>query len=63
MKYEALPIMVHKLCLRLKFLSTDYDNDNTHDDAGAMTIVLWTFKFRRTKNNHSIANVYNYLIG
>ena len=49
---KVLSVAVHKLWSRLKFLSTDDnnndnddnndDNDN-NDDAGAMTIVLWTF--------------------
>ena len=45
---KVLSVVVHKLCPRLKFLSTDDDDDNNDDDAadddaGAMTIVLRTF--------------------
>ena len=40
--------------VRLKFLSTDdADNNNNisdEDNTGAVTIVLWTFTFQRTKN-------------
>ena len=38
---KVLSLSVRKLCSRLKFLSTDDDNDD--DNAGAMTIVLRTF--------------------
>ena len=41
---KVLSLVVHKLWSRLKFLSTDDDNDNTAaDDARAMTVVLQTF--------------------
>ena len=48
---KVLSLVILKLWPRLKFLSTDDDNndnddnddDDTADDAGAMTIVLRTF--------------------
>ena len=40
---KVLSFVVHKLWPRLKFLSTDDDDNNDAADAGAMTIVLRTF--------------------
>ena len=45
---KDLSLVIHKLWPRLKFLSTDDDNndnnnDNGDNNAGAMTIVLQTF--------------------
>ena len=38
----------------LKFLSTD----NATDEAGGITIILWSFLNRRTKNNWSLPHFY-----
>ena len=51
---KVLSFADHKLWPRLKFLSTDDDN-NDEDNAGAMTIVLRTSS-RRTKQELSEDN-------
>ena len=49
---KVLPLVVHKLWPRLKFLSTDDADKNNDDDdnnAGAMTIVLRTSRHGELK--------------